>query len=161
ELRATAVLLDGPIALETKIPVALDARAEFDRAKAGQIPDLAQPFDAHGAKHDPTLARVRDDLVAAIKDTITRAFRSSFLLCAACRLHTTREQLVLSLDGKGRWNRRTIDVAVRAGLLRAVDEAVRRGDIPSLLAPLVRGVVRRAPVAALVEGGIRLRDLIG
>ena len=83
ELRATAVLLDGPIALETKIPVALDARAEFDRAKAGQIPDLAQPFDAHGAKHDPTLARVRDDLVAAIKDTITRAFRSSFLLCAA------------------------------------------------------------------------------
>ena len=80
---------------------------------------------------------------------------------AACRLHTTREQLVLSLDGKGRWNRRTIDVAVRAGLLRAVDEAVRRGDIPSLLAPLVRGVVRRAPVGALVEGGIRLRDLIG
>jgi MFS family permease len=83
ELRATAVLLDAPISLSSKIPVALDARAEFDRAKAGEIPDLARPFDAHGAKHDPTLAHVRDKLVGTIKDTITRAFRSSFLLCAA------------------------------------------------------------------------------
>jgi MFS family permease len=82
ELRATAVLLDAPVGLSTKIPVALDARAEFARAQAGEIPDLARPFNAHGAKHDPTLAHVRDRLVDAIKDTITRAFRSSFLLCA-------------------------------------------------------------------------------
>jgi MFS family permease len=83
ELRATAVLLDAPVGLGTKIPVALDARAEFARAQAGEIPNLARPFDAHGAKHDPALAHVRDRLVDAIKDTITRAFRSSFLLCAA------------------------------------------------------------------------------
>lgn len=83
ELRATAVLLDAPIGLSSKIPVALDARAEFARAKAGEIPDLARPFDAHGAAHDPTLAAVRDRLVAGIKDTITRAFRSSFLLSAS------------------------------------------------------------------------------
>src|SRR5262249_55539330 len=82
ELRATAVLVDAPVGLSTKIPVALDARAEFARAQAGEIPDLARPFNAHGAKRDPTLARVRDTLVDAIKDTITRAFRSSFLLCA-------------------------------------------------------------------------------
>jgi MFS family permease len=83
ELRATAVLLDAPIGLSSKIPVALDARSEFARAKAGEIPDLARPFDAHGAKHDPTLAAVRDELVGAIKDTITRAFRSSFLFSAS------------------------------------------------------------------------------
>lgn len=83
ELRATAVLLDAPIGLSSKIPVALDARAEFARAKAGEIPDLARPFDAHGAKHDAKLAAVRDKLIDAIKDTITRAFRSSFLLSAA------------------------------------------------------------------------------
>ena len=83
ELRATAVLLDAPVSLSTKIPVALDARTEFARAQTGEIPNLARPFDAHGAKHDPTLARVRDTLVDAIKDTITRAFRSSFLLCAS------------------------------------------------------------------------------
>ena len=83
ELRATAVLLDAPIGLTSKIPVALDVRAEFSRAQAGEIPDLSQPFDAHGAEHDPTLAAVRDRLISAIKDTITRAFRSSFLFSAA------------------------------------------------------------------------------
>ena len=83
ELRATAVLLDAPIGLRSKIPVALDARTEFARAQAGEIPDLARPFDAHGAKHDPALAAVRDRLIGAIKDTITRAFRSAFLLSAA------------------------------------------------------------------------------
>ena len=83
QLRATAVLLDAPVGLSSKIPIALDARAEFARAQAGEIPDLARPFDAHGAKHDPTLAAVRDDLVGVVKDTITRAFRSSFLLAAS------------------------------------------------------------------------------
>ena len=48
--------------------------------------DLARPFDAHGAKHDPELAAVRNKLVGAIKDTITRAFRSSFLLSASLAL---------------------------------------------------------------------------
>jgi hypothetical protein len=79
----------------------------------------------------------------------------------ACRLHTTREELVLSLDGKGRWDEHTIEAAVRAGLLGAVDDAGRRGDIPGFLVPLVRRVVERAPLAALVRGGISLRDLIG
>jgi MFS family permease len=83
ELRATAVLLDAPIGLDKKIPVALDARTEFARARAGEIPDLARPFNAHGAQHDPALAAVRDKLVGAIRDTITRAFRSSFLLSAS------------------------------------------------------------------------------
>jgi hypothetical protein len=80
---------------------------------------------------------------------------------AACRLHTTREELVLSLDGKGRWDEHTIEAAVRGGLLGAVDNAGRRGDIPGFLVPLVRRVVERAPLAALVRGGISLRDLIG
>jgi hypothetical protein len=83
ELQAISVLLDAPVGLTSKIPVALDAKAEFDRARAGQLPDLARPFDAHGAKHDPALAAARDSLVATIKNTITRSFRSSFLLSAA------------------------------------------------------------------------------
>ncbi|MFL5925783.1 MAG: MFS transporter [Gaiellaceae bacterium] len=83
ELRATAVLLDAPIGLTSKIPIALDARTEFARAQAGEIPDLARPFDARGATHDSTLAAARDELIGTIRDTITRAFRSSFLLSAA------------------------------------------------------------------------------
>jgi MFS family permease len=82
ELKAVAVLLDAPIGLSKKVPVALDSRSEFARARAGQIPNLARPFDAHGARHDPALAAVRDRLIGTIEQTITRAFRPAFLLCA-------------------------------------------------------------------------------
>jgi hypothetical protein len=84
---------------------------------------------------------------------------------AACRLHTTREELVLSLGtGAGerrRWDNHTIEVALRAGLLRAVDEADQRGDIPGFLAPAVRQLVERAPLDKLIRGGFSLSDLLG
>jgi hypothetical protein len=85
---------------------------------------------------------------------------------AACRLHTTREELVLSFGGSGlgvhrHWDEHTIEVALRAGLLRSVDEAERRGDIPSFLAPLVRRLVQHAALKPLIEGGFKLSDLIG
>jgi len=82
-LRGTAVLLDAPIGLDKKVPVALDLRKAFDRAQAGETPDLKQPFNAHGAAHDSALAAVRDRLAGAIAATITRASRSAFFLCAA------------------------------------------------------------------------------
>jgi hypothetical protein len=77
------VLLDAPGGLTTKLPVAFDLAREFDRARTGQTPDLARPFDAHGAGHDPALASVRDRLVGTVEETITRAFRTAFLFCAA------------------------------------------------------------------------------
>jgi hypothetical protein len=84
---------------------------------------------------------------------------------AACRLHTTREELVLSLGGgvgvTRRWDAHTIEVALRAGLLRSVDAAVQRGDVPEFLAPALRGIVERAPIGQLVRGGISLSDLLG
>jgi hypothetical protein len=85
---------------------------------------------------------------------------------AACQLGTTREQLVLSFGGgaggpKLRWDRHTIEVALRAGLLRAVDEAERRGDVPSFLAPVLRRVIENVPLDRLIQGGITLSDLIG
>ena len=84
---------------------------------------------------------------------------------AACRLHTTREELVLSIGGgteaPRHWDAHTIEVALRAGMLRSVDEAVQRGDIPSFLAPTVRGLVERLPLQRLIRGGISLNDLLG
>ena len=82
-LKATAVLLDAPIGITDKVPIALDLRRAFAQAKTGEIPDLKEPFDSRGARSDPKLAAARDDLVGAIQDTITRAFRSAFFLAAA------------------------------------------------------------------------------
>ena len=84
---------------------------------------------------------------------------------AACSLHTTREELVLSLGPESaarprRWDEHTIEVAIRSGLRRSVDEAERRGDIPSLIARAARRVVADAPIDVLIRGGIRLSDLI-
>jgi hypothetical protein len=81
-LKGTAVLLDAPVGLDKKVPVALDMRDAFARARAGETPDLAQPFDANGAKHDSSLAAARDRLVGTIEATITRASRPAFFVCA-------------------------------------------------------------------------------
>jgi predicted MFS family arabinose efflux permease len=81
-LKGTAVLLDAPVGLDKKVPVALDLRGAFAKAQAGETPDLAEPFNKHGAKHDPALAAARDKLLGAIESTITRASRSAFFVCA-------------------------------------------------------------------------------
>ena len=84
---------------------------------------------------------------------------------AACRLHTTREELVLSIGGGSlaprQWDEHTVEVALRAGLLRSVDAAEQRGDVPRFLAPALRGLVERAPLDKLIRGGFSLNDLLG
>ena len=108
----------------------------------------------------------RDGRTGGIDTTIQRIVLDG-LDGAACRLHTTREELVLSLDGGGglgvgrHWDPHTIEVALRTGLLHSVDAAEQRGDVPSFLAPALRGIVERAPLNKLVRGGIGLRDLLG
>lgn len=81
---------------------------------------------------------------------------------AACRLGTSREELVLSLDpslGKRQWTRPTIERAVRAGLLRAIDEAEDRGSLGATEAFVLREIVRRAPIDWLIEGAASAADL--
>jgi hypothetical protein len=84
---------------------------------------------------------------------------------AACRLGTSRERLVLALAGDSSQrlpnDRATIDAAVRAGLLRALDEATNRGDVPALVALVLRRVVQRTPLDELIRGAIGLRGLFG
>ena len=84
---------------------------------------------------------------------------------AACELGTTREELVLAFDpalgADVRWDRRTIERAVRSGLDEAIDDAEARGSIPGLAATLMHEVVDRAPIDWLIEGGDALADLLG
>ena len=84
---------------------------------------------------------------------------------AACRLGTSRERLLLALAGDSSQrlprSRKAVEAAVRAGLLRSLDEATERGDIPALLAPLLRRVVQAAPLEQLIQGAVGLRGLFG
>ena len=79
---ATAVILDAPLSLTTKIPITLDLYREFQKAPEGEIPDLSAPFEEHGADSDANVARVRDSLLESVQAVLTRAFRSSFVLSA-------------------------------------------------------------------------------
>jgi hypothetical protein len=122
-----------------------------------------------GALHEPApkLAnpcQPRGGRTGGIDATIQRIVLDG-LDGAACRLHTTREELVLSLAPESgvrrRWDEHTIDVAVRAGLLRSIDEAQRRGDIPDFVVPILRNFVEHAPIDQLVRGAINLGGLFG
>ncbi len=77
---------------------------------------------------------------------------------AACELEASREELVLSLEPSSttrpiRWDDETIELAVRAGLLGAIDDAEQRGSLNAIVATVLREVVERAPVQWLVDGG--------
>ena len=85
---------------------------------------------------------------------------------AACRLHTTREELVLSFGSSTgypprRWDKHTIETAVRDGMLAAVSNAESRGQIPGFVATVLRGAIESAPLDQLIRGAISLGDVIG
>lgn len=84
---------------------------------------------------------------------------------AACSLGTTREEFVLSFAPETgvepiRWDRATIEKALREGLLRSIDDAEKRDTLPGLLATIMREVVERAPLDWIIEGGAAIGDLL-
>jgi predicted MFS family arabinose efflux permease len=95
-LAGTRVILDGNVDLAKKVPIALDLRDEFaGAAKAGEVPDLAKPFDERGAKSDSSLRALRNELLDTLRGVITRSFRSSFFLSALFALVALAPALVL------------------------------------------------------------------
>jgi hypothetical protein len=79
---------------------------------------------------------------------------------AACELQVTREELTAALtDGQAledfaaehRLDEAEVDAAVRAGLIRAVDDAEAEGLLAGPVASLARGVAENAPVAATID----------
>jgi hypothetical protein len=81
-LRGTAAILDAPIPLTQKVPIALELYDGFQKAKEGEIPDLDRPFDERGAGSDPNVRKARDSLREAVEAPLTRAFRPSFFVSA-------------------------------------------------------------------------------
>ena len=91
-------------------------------------------------------------------DGEVQRFALSGLNGAACRLHTTREELVLSFvpaagTKRVRWDRATIDAALKAGFHQAIKDTERRG-----VAGLVIGHILDAIVGAPLDWLLGLTD---
>ena len=78
----TAEVLDSSVSLRTKVSLAFDLRDLVGNAPRGEVPDPTVPFDKRGAATDANLRETRDAVVSAIRDTLTREFRASFLIAA-------------------------------------------------------------------------------
>lgn len=145
-----AVAVVGMLLLAAAVLLAVELGLGALRYGSGKLADPCRPeaFSGHG-------------LDAAVQRVVLDGLNG-----AACRLGTTREELVLSFGSNGaytsrRWDRHTVEVAVRAGMLAAVDKAEERDEIPGLLATVLRSAINAAPLDQLIRGAIGLRDLLG
>ena len=79
---------------------------------------------------------------------------------AACKLHVTREDMVLAFSSRASLARfarqhhvstQQLDELIRVGLMRSIDDAENAGALNSTIADLLRGLVRRFPIEQLIE----------
>ncbi|MBS1891747.1 MAG: hypothetical protein JST59_10670 [Actinobacteria bacterium] len=91
---------------------------------------------------------------------LAEEFTLSALDGAACRLGVSRERLARALASKEARERFTkrfhiddekLTKAIRAGLVRAVDDAEERGKLPAFVAGPMRGAVEHVPLEEGIE----------
>jgi hypothetical protein len=79
---------------------------------------------------------------------------------AACKLHVTREDMVLAFASRASLARfarqhhvstQQLDELVHVGLMRSIDDAENASALNSTVADLLRGLVRRFPIEQLIE----------
>jgi hypothetical protein len=89
---------------------------------------------------------------------------------AACKLHVSREELVLALrddeaiaefSAEHGIAREDAETAVRDGLLRAVDDAHDAGALSGFVAGLIRRGIESVPPSLILDTLERLRGLVG
>jgi hypothetical protein len=101
-------------------------------------------------------------------DELAQQLASSALDGAACELHVSRETLALALaspEGRARFaDDPRLGSALRAGLVRAIDDAGRAGVIPGPLADALSAAAGKLPadqVVAAVRDASGLLDQVG
>jgi hypothetical protein len=94
------------------------------------------------------------------RDELTEKLALSALDGAACELQVPREDLVFVIADPSERDEfiaehgvteEQLDAALEAGLVRAVDDAERAGDISSFEATLLREVAARVPAAEAID----------
>ena len=94
---------------------------------------------------------------------------------AACELGVSREELTLALAGRSSRERflrehqvtdEVLEQALRAGLIRAVDDARRVDALTGLEASVIRAAVERLPIGVVIDvlqraSGRSVPDLLG
>jgi hypothetical protein len=101
---------------------------------------------------------------------IANQFTTSALDGAACKLGVTRETLARALatpEGRKRFSERfhitdaKLAEAIRAGLLRAVDDAEEAGALSPILADPLRQTLQRIPLKQAIELINNAQSLLG
>jgi hypothetical protein len=107
---------------------------------------------------DPCEARERPD-VSGLAETL-EAIALAGVDGVACELGVSREELVLALRSEEALDafseeqgldREELEQAISDGLVRAVDDAQERGDLPGFVAPLVRRAAESVPPWLILE----------
>jgi hypothetical protein len=90
----------------------------------------------------------------SIVDSAVQGIALSAISGAACELGTSREELVLSFvpatGAKVKWDRETINKALRAGIRRAVEDRVGSGFLGGLLGGVLEKILAD-PLAWLLD----------
>jgi hypothetical protein len=91
-------------------------------------------------------------------DAATQRVVLDGLARAGCSLGVTREALVLSFASSSgdqlKQPSKPVERAVRSGLEDALTAATKRGEIPALLAVILRLTIEHAPIDRLLSGSL-------
>lgn len=85
-LAGAGALISAPLSIQDKVAVGIELERAIDEAPRGEVPDFGAAVAAGGDPSAPGRVALRESLERVVADSITRGFRSSFLLCAALAL---------------------------------------------------------------------------
>lgn len=89
ERAGAAVVLDAPLSLESKVPLAVDLAREIERTPRGSLPSFDREFarrQAAAGDERPALIDLHRALDATVLAVVTRSFRRAFVLAALVAL---------------------------------------------------------------------------